>query len=311
MATHVKEGIISELHKPVRIHYRRRHYNLKGLHDLWEIDLMDMKNLKKHNRGYQYILIAINAFSKFLYGALLKNKKGIEVARGLKKILNKGVLPKNIQSDMGSEFYNKHFKKLMKTYYITHYSTYSKIKCAHAERVIRTLRDLIFQNLHLKGTYNYSESLQTIINEYNNRKHRTIGMAPAEVNSSNEALLLNTYKNLKPFDSIKKHKKEKFKIGDYVRISKQRNTFDKSYLPGWSAELFKIKEIKTTKPITYKLDDLAGNPISGCFYQEEINRTKYKNEYLVEKVVKKRGNKLLIKWWGFQKPSWINQSAIL
>lgn len=312
MSSSVKEGIIAEIHRPIRINYRRRHYNLKGLNDLWEVDLMDMKHLKKYNHNYQYVLIIIDAFSKQLYGVLLKNKTGLEVSRGMKSILDRGISPINLQSDRGSEFYNKHFQTLMRTYGISHYSTYSNIKCAHAERVIRTLKERIYRNLHFKGTYNYSKTLQNIIHDYNHHKHRTINMIPANVTKNNESLLLkHIYKNLKPFDSIRKHKGEKFMVGDYVRISRERGIFDKSHLVNWSTELFKISEIKSTLPITYLLEDLEGAPISGCFYPEELQRTKFKNEFLVEKIIKKKRGMLLIKWLGFQKPTWVNQSDVL
>ena len=45
------------------------------------------------------------------------------------------------------------------------------------------------------------------------------------------------------------HKKDpKFKIGDHVRITKQKNIFAKGYMPNWSEEVFVIGKIKNSVP---------------------------------------------------------------
>lgn len=195
---------------------------------------------------------------------------------------------------------------------IVHYSTYSKIKCAHAERVIRTLKNMLFKELHLRGSYNYLNVLPSVVDNYNHKKHRTIKMAPSEVNKGNEKFILeNIYHKLKPFDSIKRHKREVLKKGDFVRISKERTVFEKGYIPAWSTEVFKIVDVKRTNPITYVLEDLEGQPILGAFYNEELMGTKCNNSYLIEKIIRKSNGKVLVKWLGFSKPTWINESDLV
>lgn len=110
-------------------------------------------------------------------------------------------------------------------------------------------------------------------------------MTPNEVDSSNEQMLLNTvysYKQLstsssKPvthFSGIlqKLNKRSaKFKIGDYVRLSKYRVHFDKGYTTNWTTEIFKIRKVQyNTDPITYLLSDYQGNDIKGSVYAEEL-----------------------------------------
>ncbi|KAL4123304.1 hypothetical protein QTP88_015502 [Uroleucon formosanum] len=80
------------------------------------------------------------------------------------------------------------------------------------------------------------------------------------------------------------NRKNKFNIGDNIRISTYKGVFTKGYLPSWSTEIFKIVKINETLP-TYQLQDYTGKPIAGCFYSEEILKTNFPNDYLVEKII--------------------------
>jgi len=102
--------------------------------------------------------------------------------------------------------------------------------------------------------------------------------------------------------------KIKFKVGDNVRISTQKGVFTKGYLPNWSTEIFEIIKINKKLPVTYQLQDYMGKPIAGCFYSEEIFKTNFPNEYLIEKIICKKGKKVFVKWLGFDNThnSWIN-----
>ena len=62
------------------------------------------------------------------------------------------------------------------------------------------------------------------------------------------------------------NKDPKFKVGDYVRISKYKNIFAKEYMPSWSEEIFAIKKVKNTVPWKYVINDLNGEEIIGIFY---------------------------------------------
>ena len=90
-------------------------------------------------------------------------------------------------------------------------------------------------------------------------------------------------------------KKPKFKFGDHVRISKYKIIFAKGYTPNWSEEIFGIKDIKNTILWTYVINDLNGEEIIGTFYKKEMQKTN-QEEFRIEKVIKKKGNKLYVKW---------------
>ena len=91
-------------------------------------------------------------------------------------------------------------------------------------------------------------------------------------------------------------KNPKFKIGVHVRISKYKNIFSNGYLPNWSEEIF--NKIQNTVPWTYLINDLNDKEIKGSFCEKELQKTD-QNEFRIEKIIKKKGNKLYVKWKGY------------
>lgn len=75
-----------------------------GIGDQWSADLMDMFKLAKYNNEYKYVLVVIDALSKYLWMQPLKNKKGISVAKALLEIFLEGIVPKRIRTGKGQEF---------------------------------------------------------------------------------------------------------------------------------------------------------------------------------------------------------------
>lgn len=308
MNVNKKKGLVGELHRQARRNFKRRRVITKGIDDLWQADLVEMGYYSRFNRGHRFLLTVIDTFSKFAWAVPLKTKNASNVTEAMKSIFVKGRSPKNLQTDDGKEFFNKQFQNLMREYHINHYSTYSILKASIVERFNRTLKGLMWKEFSYQGTYHWTNIYKELIEKYNNTKHRTIKMTPSSVNSNNENLILNTvYNNLKIFN------KPKFHIGDNVRISKYKHIFDKGYTPNWTTEVFKIKTIQNTNPTTYILADYEGNAIKGGFYEYELMKTRYPNNYLVEKILSTRGNRVLVKWLGFSSEhnSWINKSDIL
>ena len=107
-------------------------------------------------------------------------------------------------------------------------------------------------------------------------------------------------------------KKAKFKVGDWVRISKYKNIFTKGYTPNWIEEIFTIKQVKNTEPWTYVIEDLQGNVIDGTFYESELQKTK-QEVFRVEKVLKRKNGKLFVKWKGYPNTEncWIDEKDII
>ena len=59
-----------------------------------------------------------------------------------------------------------------------------------------------------------------------------------------------------------------------------------------------IKEVKNTVPWTYVINDLNDEEIIGTFYEKELQKTN-QQEFRIEKVIKKKGDKLYVKWKGY------------
>ncbi|KAK4873511.1 hypothetical protein RN001_015540 [Aquatica leii] len=147
-----------------------------------------------------------------------------------------------------------------------------------------------------------------ITNLYNNTFHRTIKMKPSMVNKNNEkSILQSAYSHIKIANQ-----NNKFSLGDYVRISKYRNAFEKGYTPNWSNEIFIIRKVKLTNPTTYLLKDIKGDDILGGFYEMELQKVKHPDTYLIERILRKKGTKMYVKWLGFDEThnSWINKNSI-
>lgn len=305
-----KKEIVEEIHKPARKHFKRRKVVIKGFDDLWQIDLVDMSAYSQQNRGFKFLLTVIDCFSKYSWAIPTKDKSAISVTNAMKKVFNQGFrFPKHIQSDDGLEFFNKNFSALMKKFKINHYSVFSSLKASIIERYNRSLKSLMWKQFSLNGTYRWVDTIDQIVNEYNNRVHRTIKMKPALVTKDDEKRLLSTvYSVNEPL-----HVKTKFKIGDHVRISKYKHIFEKQYTPNWTTEIFRISKIQYTDPETYLLVDGLGNPIKGGFYKFELLKVKHPDAFLVERILKRQGQKVLVRWLGLSEEhdSWIDKKDIL
>ena len=106
-------------------------------------------------------------------------------------------------------------------------------------------------------------------------------------------------------------KKPKFKVGGHVRISKYKNISAKGYTPNWSEEVFIINKFKNTVPWTYTISHLNGEKITGSFYKKELQKTN-PEKFRIEKIIEKKGNKLYVKWKGYDNSfnSWIDKKDI-
>ena len=107
-------------------------------------------------------------------------------------------------------------------------------------------------------------------------------------------------------------KDPKFKVGDSVGISKYKSVFAKGYTPNWSEEVFVIKKVKNTAPWTYVIKDLNGKEIVEKFYEKEFQKTS-QTKFGIEKVIKKKEDKLYVKWKGYDSlfNSWINKKDVI
>jgi hypothetical protein len=308
----VKAEIAKELHRAARRNYPTRRVELKGIDDhYYQADLVEMIPYSRMNNNYKYILMLINCFTKFAFAIPLKRKTGDEVASALAPLLKRHRI-KLLQTDAGKEFYNSKVEALLKEHNVKLYSTYSEKKASIVERLNRTIKTRMWTKFSEQGSYKWLHLLPTLVHEYNNTVHRTIGMKPKDVNKTNEELVMRRINSSvqRPANT----RRPKFKVDDPVRISKNKKIFDKSYIQNWSNEIFKIHAVHNeSRPVTYELIDTRGEIIKGRFYEHELTKTDFADVYLVERVIRRKNGKVLVKWMGFDKSfnSWVDEEDLV
>lgn len=301
--------LADELHKPARKRFPRRRVIVQEIDETWGMDLVFMEDLAKQNNQHKYILTIIDCFSKHAWAVPLKTKDAKTVFDAFISVINSSKRkPKNIWVDQGSEFYNAIFTNWLKNNNVTRYSTYENFHNPIIERFNRTLKTKMWKQFTLENTRNWFDMLENLLEQYNNSKHRMIGMTPKE--ASDPKNRDKVHKKLYPPGSEIKPLKPNYSVGDVVRISRLKGDFEKGFHPSWSEELFKVVKINETFPRTYKLEALDGESVLGSFYEQEMQHSKQHidNVYRVEKILKRKkvkGKEMVqIKWAGYDKPTW-------
>ena len=283
------EQLADELHKRIIRKFKKRKVYSTFKDNIWGVDLADMQLLSKYNKGIRFLLCVTDIFSKYAWVVPLKDKKGISIVKAFQSILNKSNRkPNKIWVHKSSQFYNAYFKKWLRDNDIVMYSTHNEEKSVVAERFIRTRKSKICKYMTSISKNIYIDELDDIVDEYNNTYHTTIKMKHIDVQD-------NTYINA---DKEINNKDPKFKVGDRVRISKYKNIFAKGYVPNWSEEVFVI-------------NDLNGEEITGTFYEKELQKTN-QEEFRIEKVIRRKGDKLYVKWKGYNNSFniWIDKATL-
>ena len=296
--------LAEELHRPIKRKFKKRRVIVNGIDKIWAADLADLTAFKDYNDGYTFLLLVIDTFSKYGYLIPLKNKKGQTVANALKDIFKKRK-PGKLWTDKGKEFYNKDVKDLVELY-----STENEEKSSIAERWVRTIKEKMWKYFTDNNTYKYIDVLPDLVEDYNNTVHSSTKLTPKEASKKKNELTV--WRNLYP-DRYKKYNiTPKFSVGDEVRITKKKKVFEKGYTTRWTEEIFTIKEIRDTNPITYKLTDLKGEEIEGTFYEPELQKTE-QQIYRIEKVIEKEKGRSLVKWKGYSDKfnSWVDNKELI
>ena len=298
--------LAEELHKPVKRKFRKRRVLVSGIDKIWAADLADMQALSKENEGYKFLLLVIDTFSKYGWIVPLKDKKGETIVKALKEIFKEsGRRPDKLWTDKGREFFNKDVRDLV---YL--YATENEEKSSIAERWIRTMKEKMFKYFTDNNTYNYIDALPELVEDYNNTVHSSTKLTPTD--ASKEENELTVWRNLYPDRYKTSRLNPKFSVGDKVRITKKKKDFEKGYTARWTEEIFTIKEIRETNPITYKLEDLQGEEIEGTFYEPELQKTE-QQIYRIEKIIKKEKGRSFVKWKGYSDKfnSWVDNKDLI
>ena len=294
------------LHKPARKNFKRNRTLVFFINETWQIDLLSTANLKEHNDDATFILTVIDLFSKMAFAKTLKDKRSVTVLKGFINILEEsGRKPQKVQSDAGLEFHNKSFRKALADRAIKFYTTFSEIKCGTVERFNRTLRARMYRYFTHKNTYRYVDVLPQLIKAYNASPHRGIkGRSPDSVTPHNSLKVWrDSHAQKRPCRS-----KFKFKVGDKVRISRDKGIFGRGYTHNWSEEYFIVEKAIPRVPPVYTLKDLNSETLKGVFYEPQLQSISPDEVYPISEVRKKNKRRALVSWRGWPSPafdSWI------
>ena len=271
---------INEIYsKPPKKYYPTNKTDVYHFDDTWSLDILDLKDYgPENNRGYRYVLVIIDNFSKFGWTVPLKNKNAQTIKDSFENFLiNSKRKPNLIESDRGKEFYNNIFQDFLNKNDIKLYSRNTYLGAVFAERFNKTIRDLLKKPVFEQGDAKRIDILSTITKQYNNRIHSSTKLTPIQASlKKNEGYV---YKNL-----LDKRKKitAKFQINNLVRTAYLKKTFSKSDMTNWSYNLYKITEIVNDTIPSYKINNLPER------YNESLlkktNLTMKENKDVMKKI---------------------------
>ena len=246
---------INEIYsKGPKRNYATNKTDVYHIDDTWSLDILDLKDYgPENNRGYRYVLVTIDNFSKFGWTVPLENKNAQTIKDSFENILiSSKRKPNLIESDRGKEFYNNIFQDFLIKNNIKLYSRNSSYGAVFVERFIRSKRDLLEKPVFEKRDGKWIDILPTITKQYNNKVHSSTKLTPTQASlKKNERFV---YKNL--IDKRNKIK-PKFQINDLVRTADLRDKhFLKSDTSNWSYKLYKITEIVKDTVLAYKINNL-------------------------------------------------------
>ena len=219
----------------------------------WSIDLADFSDYKtSNNKGYRYIFKIVDNFSKYLFAIPLKNKYSQTITNEFSNILTKSKRkPLKLEFDRGKEWYNSVFQNFLKSKNLQIYSRFTDKGTSIAERMIKTLRNLLKKPVFLAGNDDWLSELPSIIKQYNNTIHSSIKMTPIQASKkSNEKEVYSKLQDRRVKQT------PKYKLGDLVRTADIKKVFSKGDSTSWSYNLYQITEVIHETIPTYRINYL-------------------------------------------------------
>ena len=291
----LKKQVTFTRHKRPRLTFPRRKVLTLRIDECWASDLIQIDSLVNQNNGFQYIVTVVDLFSRKLWARKIKQKSKKEMEAALRSIVeeNDGRSPYKLWTDEGQEYLS--LKDLYEEMEIERYSTRSPIKSSYAERMNKTMEDLLYKQMTSRNTRRWIDLLDEVVYMHNNRVSSVLhGLTPNEAHEKGNEEFLRA-KFLEDYEKHKKRfsqQKPKFAIGDTVRVIRKKSLFNRGYEPAFGRDLFVVKEVKRTYPITYKLDGKQR-----AFYSQELEAavqpdTEEEKQYFIEKTRRVNAKKL-------------------
>lgn len=300
---------VYEIYKPARRRYPRNRILAYDIDEVWEADLMDFGNIARYNDNMRFVLTIIDVFSKHIHMTPIPRKTSQYTATVLDELFTER-RPRLLKTDAGLEWRNHRIKGVMKRYNVRHATSTDVHHVPVVERLHLTFRNYLSRRLHHGNTLRFIDMIPEFIRAYHQRKHRSIGMAPAEVTADNQDARDRAFNNLYKRELALPCGECKFNSGDRVRVSLSKSSpmAKASDEPKWSEALYTVAACKRSVRIPmYSLVDSDNQPLDGWFYAEELQKaTKSDDLYRIEKVLGRkrvRGREQLLVQWSGHPPS--------
>ena len=307
-----------ELMRPAKKKYPRRQVVTSGADDIFGADIADFSYFADQNDGYKYWSVFIDCFNRFAWVIPMKDKTAATTLKSIEQCFkqNNGVACSKLWCDKGGEYYSRATEKWAKSHDIVIYSTYSESKSVMAERLIGTLKRMVWIRFMTEHTRRWIDILPEIVDQYNNTVHSSIHMTPTQARTKKgNAKLMKEQENMDLYTSPGDPLAQKFHLGDYVRISRVKGIFEKGSSANWSTEVFTVHTIIYSNPVTYHLADYNNEVIEGSFYAQELMKTEKPDLFVIESILKtktvKKKKMLFVKWLGYPASanSWIEEGS--
>lgn len=158
----------------------------------WQMDLIDMTGPNNtwiyQNKRYEYVLVIIDIFTKFVYMYPMKNKEGITVAMILNKLFLSGDIPDKLHSDKGGEFVNGYVSKLCLDFKVKQIigQAYSPQTQGFVENKNKQIKRLLKYYMINNDNNTYYDVLDQVAYTINNSKHGVTGFTPMQLHKGRQ-----------------------------------------------------------------------------------------------------------------------------
>lgn len=332
------------LHRHVVRRFHRLATIASGLHTHWQADLADMQRLRRWNRGFGYLLVCIDILSRQLYVEAVRSKRSADMITAFKAVFKRcGYMPWHVMTDAGKEFTARSVQEYFKEHEIQQHCMHTSPlwHAGMAERANRTIKERLYRYFTHRGERCWLRAIQPIVRAINATPNKSIfGMRPCDVTFANAEQLRRAIAEHAQQERTKAARKfPTFKVGDEVRVEKQRHVFRKGYLPTYSDEVYTITRVRRAPPpTTYRLQNpMDGKQLDGWFYSNQLclvldtdryqggderraskSKQNESNIYEIDSILKRRVDAdgkecCLVSWKGFSHKydSWIPATSII
>jgi transposase InsO family protein len=259
---------VHQLHTEKRSKPAFRPITVYSVNDQWQIDLINFSKYSKWNAGFKYLLCGIDVFSRKSFVVAMKKKSDTINAMKLILDVQKPIL---IQSDNGTEFLNHSFQNLLQAKGVRHITANvgDHNRQSLVERFNRTLENIIKLYQESRKSNRYINVLEDIVFNYNHTYHRGVNDVPEvryQENPSSGSLKVKTTKH-------------SIKVGDRVRILKEKHTFRKGYESNSSNSIYTVV---SGNGYSYSIADDEGEILQKTYKYYELQRITYIETFVNE-----------------------------